>query len=66
MKEKEMKHIATWITQVIREVDHYRLPKAKEERSGFVKKVKAELWKNKKLVELGKKVKVFANKFPLP
>jgi len=66
MKEKEMKQIGNWIVEVTDEVDHYRLPKAKEERSKFVKKVKAELWKNKKLLAIAKEVKGLCHKFPAP
>lgn len=66
MKEKEMKQIGKWIVEVIGEVDHYRLPEAKEERSKFVKKVKVHLWKNKKLQSLGREVKSFCMKFPVP
>lgn len=65
MKEKEMKQIAKWIVEVIGEVDHYRLPETKEERSPFVKKVKAQLWKNKKLLAIGKEVKTLCKKFPV-
>lgn len=66
MKEKEMKKIGSWIAEVTAEVDHYRLPQIKEERSKFVKKVKAELWKNKKLLSIGKEVKTLCKKFPVP
>lgn len=66
MKEKDMKRIAAWITAVINEVTHYRLPEIKEERGKFVKSVKLELWKNKKLLKIGKEVKTFARRFPVP
>lgn len=66
MKEREMKKIGAWIAQVIREVEPYRLPKKKEERGKYVSGVKKELWKNNKLLVIGKEVKTFANKFPLP
>lgn len=66
MKEKEMKQIGKWIKEVVDEVDHYRLPTSKEERSKFIKKVKAELWKNKKLLSIGKEVKILCQKFPAP
>lgn len=65
MKEKEMRKIGSWIVEVIGEVDHYRLPEAKEERSKFVKRVKAELWKNEKLLAIGKEVKSLCKKFPV-
>ncbi len=66
MKEREMKKIGKWISLVIQEVVHYRLPEAKEERNKFVKNVNGEVWKNKKLLGLGKEVRTFARKFPLP
>ncbi|MBM3284138.1 serine hydroxymethyltransferase [Candidatus Gottesmanbacteria bacterium] len=65
MKEKEMLQIGKWIVEVIDEVSHYRLPEIKEERSKFIKVVKAELWKNKKLLSIGKEVKEFSKKFPI-
>src|SRR3989344_3338514 len=66
MKKKQMRQIGKWIVEVIGEVDHYRLPKTKEERSPFIRKVKAELWKNKKLLVIGRDVKTFARTFPVP
>lgn len=66
MKEKEMVKIAKCIGEVITEVGHYRLPVAKVERFAFVKKVKVDLWKNKKLLAIGKEVKKMALRFPLP
>lgn len=65
MKEKEMRQIGKWISNIISEVNHYRLPETKEERSKFVRSVKAELWKNKKLVAIGKEVKKFATRYPI-
>jgi len=65
LKENEMKKIAGWITKVIAEVEHYRLPEQKEIRAQFIKKVKAEVWKNKKLATIGKEVKQMAFKFPI-
>lgn len=64
MKEKDMVKVARWIAEVVSEVSHYRLPDSKEERSPFIEKVKAELWKNKKLLALGREVKTFAHLFP--
>ncbi|OGG14179.1 hypothetical protein A2875_05515 [Candidatus Gottesmanbacteria bacterium RIFCSPHIGHO2_01_FULL_46_14] len=65
MKEKEMKRIGVWIFQVVQEVAHYRLPEAKEERATFVKKVKAQLWKNKKLLAITRDVKTLCKRFPV-
>ncbi|MBI2405286.1 serine hydroxymethyltransferase [Candidatus Gottesmanbacteria bacterium] len=66
MKEKEMKHIGTWIAEVIREVAHYRLPQAKEDRSKFVGSVKKELWRSKNLLGIASQVKKLCKQFPVP
>ena len=66
MGEKEMRQIGKWIAQVIREVSHYCLPKAKEERGAFLKKVRRELHQNKQLQSIAKSVKILTKKFPVP
>lgn len=66
MKEKEMKKIGTWITEVIREVSHYRLPEAKVARAEYLKKAKAEHGKNKKLKKIAQEVKLLCSKFSVP
>ncbi|MFZ5845582.1 MAG: hypothetical protein ACOY0S_03890, partial [Patescibacteria group bacterium] len=63
-----------------REVSHYRLPEAKpaspagppagragrEERQAFLKKVRVELGKNKKLLAIAADVRNLCQRFPLP
>lgn len=66
MKEKEMKKIGEWIVSVIKEVSHYRLPQAKEERNIFLKKVRGELAGNKNLHTIAQSVKLLCKKFPVP
>lgn len=66
MKELDMIKVGDWISRVIETVSDKRLPKVKEERSEFFKKTKRELLKNKKLLKIGREVKDFASKFPLP
>lgn len=66
MKEKEMKQIGVWIAQVIRQVSHYRLPSAKEERSAFLKQAREELLKNKQLQSIRSSVTILTKKFPVP
>ncbi len=66
MKEKEMRQIARWISAVIDEVKHYRLPDQKEKRAIFLKTVKAELWQNQKLIAIAREVKDLCRKFPVP
>lgn len=66
MKEKEMVKIAGWINDAIMEVQNNQLPDNKEDRSAYFKKFKQEVWKNKKLLAIARKVKVFTAKYPLP
>lgn len=66
IKEKEMKQIGKWIAGVIREVSHYRLPDAKDERSAFLKKVRLELAGNKNLLSIARSVKLLCKQFPVP
>lgn len=67
MKEKEMKRIAFWYDQVIREVQGLELPKDdKEKRKALMVKYKAQIDKNKKLAAIAKEIKAFCVKFPVP
>ena len=66
MKEKEMKQIGKWMVDVIREVSHYRLPEAKEERVAYLKKVRVELQKNKQLQSIRRSVIMLTKQFPVP
>jgi len=65
MKEKEMVMIGNWITTVIKEVSHYHLPENKEERKGFLIKVKKELATNMTFVQIAKEVSLLCTKFPI-
>lgn len=66
MKENEMKIIGKWIVEVIRHVSHYRLPEEKEKRVEFIKKVKKELEKDRKLLQIRSQIKFLCSKFPVP
>ena len=66
MEEKEMVKVAGWINETINEVSSQILPSGKEERKEFFKKFRGEVYKNKKLLETAKKVKVLCQKFPVP
>ncbi len=67
MKERDMAKIAKWYTMVIVEVSGMELPKDdKVKRSELMKKYRAEIAKNIKLAAIGKDVKTFASKLPLP
>lgn len=66
MKEKEMRQIGKWITTIIYEVSHYRLPENRKEWPGFLKKVRRELPLNKKLEQINNAVKKLCQQFPVP
>lgn len=66
MKEKDMRQIAKWIGIVIDEVKGYVLPAEKAERLALLKKFRAEIHNNKKLLSLAKDVQKFSNSFPVP
>ncbi len=67
MKEKEMKKIALWMEQAVKEVSGMQLPADdKELRSKMLKKFKEHIENNKKLAEIAKDVKKLCLKFPLP
>jgi len=67
MKERDMKKIAKWYNDVIEEVRGMELPRDdKQKRSSLMKEYKAQIAKNKKLAQIGKEVRLFATKFPVP
>jgi glycine hydroxymethyltransferase len=66
MKEREMKKIAVWISDAIKEVKGHRLPDGKEYRMGYLKIFKEDIVKNKKLLAIAKEVKTLCARYPLP
>lgn len=66
LKEKDMVRVAKWMNDAINEVVGKSLPTDKEERKEYWKKYKAEIWKNKKLLGIGKEVKSLMKRYPLP
>ena len=66
LKEKEMVKIAEFISQALTEITNYKLPANKEAKKDYVKKSKAEIKKNKNLINIRGQVKKFANKFYVP
>lgn len=66
MKEKEMAQVGKWISQVLEEVSDLRIPKEKEARIIFLKKMRADFAKNKNLARIAKEIATFTKKFPLP
>lgn len=67
MREKDMKKIARWYSDVISEVGGMELPlDDKEKRSMLLKEYRGKIAKNKRLLEIEKEIRIFANKFPVP
>ncbi len=66
MKEKEMLKVAEFMDRALTEVSGIDLPKDKEERKMEWKKIKANIVKNTKLLQIAKEVKLLTVKFPLP
>jgi len=67
LKEKDMKKVAKWYNDAIDQVSGMELPvDDKIKRSELMKKYRSEIEKNKKLVAIGKEVKSFISKYPLP
>jgi len=65
MKEKDMAKIAKWINDAIETVRDQKLPETKPERSAFMKKYRAEVVKNKRLLTIAQEVKNFVLKYPV-
>ncbi len=65
MKEPEMHIIGKWIAEVINEAKGYELPEDKETRQEYLKKFKAEIPENRKLVAIRQQVAELCSRFPL-
>lgn len=64
---RDMKKIAKWYNDVISEVSGMELPSDnREKRSVLMKEYREKIEKNKRLSAIGKEVKQFALKFPVP
>lgn len=66
IREIHMKKIAKWMNEAIEEVKGNQVPSEKEARSDWWKKQKKEIMSNKNLQKIGREVKEFVIKFPLP
>lgn len=67
MKEKDMKKIARWYSDVIDEVSGMELPSDDRlKRSELLKSYRSKIAKNKKLLLIEKEVRLFTSKFPVP
>jgi hypothetical protein len=60
-----MKMIGGMIADIVNEVKGYALPEDKEERARYLKDFRADIPKNKKVIETKQKVLDLCSKFPL-
>lgn len=67
LKERDMKKLAKWYSDVINEVSGMELPSEdKEKRSALMKEYRTKITKNAKLAKIGREVRIFVTKFPVP
>jgi glycine hydroxymethyltransferase len=66
MKEKEMKKVAEFMDKAISEVSGWEFPEDKDKRRVVWKDYRQKIYKNKKLLQIAKEVRLFCNKFPVP
>ncbi|MBP6913310.1 MAG: serine hydroxymethyltransferase [Candidatus Levybacteria bacterium] len=66
LKERDMKKVAKWMNDAVNQVLGNEAPKEKEKRAEWWKNQKKEIMSNKNLQKIGREVKEFAIKFPLP
>lgn len=65
MKEKDMKHIAAWIVEVLQVINTYKLPENKEERKDYLIKFRKDIKSNKTLKQIRGEIKKFTSTFPI-
>lgn len=66
MKEREMKTIASWITQVIEEIKAYQLPESKDERKPYISSFKKDMANNPVVLKVRGEIEKLCEGFPLP
>lgn len=66
MKEREMRWIARWITDVLAYSKRWVLPKTPTERTDFSRAFRAELMRDQTLAAINREVVALARKFPIP
>jgi len=66
MKEKEMRQIAQWITEIIHHIESYKLPSDKTKRAEFMNDFKKKMTQDLFLKAIAAKVVALAKSFPVP
>lgn len=64
MRERQMRQIAKWVDDVIKEVSEYRLPD--KGRKEYIQKISLKLASNGKLADIARKVRSICKQFPVP
>jgi len=63
---KEFETVGQWMSDIIHEIKDYRLPADKEARKEYLGTARAEIHKNKNILEIKSKVAKLCANFPLP
>ena len=65
MKEGEMKQIGKWIAQVVAELQEYKLPTDKKERTAYLKTFREDIVTNEVIKKIREEVRTLCKQFPL-
>jgi len=65
MKQKEMIRVAGWISEVLTEINHYRLPSDKKDRKTYLAEFRSEVNQNRKIKQIKMEIKQFNRSFPI-
>ena len=65
MKEREMRTVARWISEVMHAIERHALPTSKNEIPGFLKEFERNIERDKQLKNIHKEVKELCKKFPV-
>lgn len=67
LKEPQMKKVAKWYSDAIKEVEGWEIPaNDPEKRTVLMKEYKANILKNKNLAKIAKEIRSFLVKYPVP
>lgn len=65
MKEREMKRVSEWISEIVNHIGEREIPEDANERAGVLKAFKDEIFKDKFLKDINKEVVKLCKKFPV-
>jgi glycine hydroxymethyltransferase len=66
MREREMEQIAGWIAQVAEEIEPFKLPDGREERTAEIRRFRKTIQESARLRKVREDVRAFCLRFPVP